>query len=416
VRRIGSAQGARLAAERAPHYGSSVPIRTPLHPIARLPDEWGAAMAALGERAYAGKQVFEWIHRRGVVDAAAMTNLSARLRASLAESGLAPGVCVPERVHRSLDGTRKIAVRLHDGALVETVLLPSVSGAGSAAELDADAAAADDDEDAAEGPTDKSPAIRVTQCISTQVGCAMGCVFCASGAAGLARHLGPEEIVAQVLLGRSLLDDGEALRNVVYMGMGEPLHNYDATARSLRLLTHEGGIGLSSRRVTVSTSGLVPEIERLGRDFGGQVALAVSLHAADDATRSALMPINRRYPLAELMAALRAYPLPKRRRITIEYTLVSGKNDDIACAKKVCRLLRGVPVKINLIPMNPIEASPLGPPAGDRVGAFQRVLIDAGYSCFVRRRRGDDVSAACGQLVLIGARPKVKGFRARAEE
>jgi 23S rRNA (adenine2503-C2)-methyltransferase len=327
-------------------------------------------------------------------------------------------VCVPEQVHRSADGTRKVAVRLRDGALVETVLLPSVSGVGSAAELDADAGAADDEGDEGDEGRSAEPGaahVRVTQCISTQVGCAMGCVFCASGVAGLKRHLGPEEVVAQVLLGRSLLDEGEALRNVVYMGMGEPLHNYDATARSLRLLTHPEGIGLGRRRVTVSTSGLVPEIERLGRDFEGQVALAISLHAADDATRSALMPINRRYPLAELMAALRAYPLPKRRRITVEYVLVAGKNDDVPEARKLARLLRGVPVKINLIPMNPIEASSLGPPAGDRVGAFQKVLTDAGYSCFVRRRRGDDVAAACGQLVLLGAKPKVKGFRAPAE-
>jgi 23S rRNA (adenine2503-C2)-methyltransferase len=373
----------------------------------------------MGERAYSGKQVFEWIQRRGVVDASAMTNLSARLRAALTADGLAPGVCVPERVHRSTDGTRKVAVRLHDGALVETVLLPAVSGRGSPAELDADAAAADDEDDEdAGGPVEAAPTprTRVTQCISTQVGCAMGCVFCASGVAGLKRHLGPEEIVAQVLLGRSLLDEGEDLRNVVYMGMGEPLHNYEATARSLRLLLHPEGIGLSSRRVTVSTSGLVPEIGRLGRDFGGQVALAISLHAADDATRSALMPINRRYPLAELMAALRAYPLPKRRRITVEYTLVSGRNDEPAEAKKLARLLRGLPVKINLIPMNPIDASTLGPPDAARVAAFQGVLIEAGYSCFVRRRRGDDVSAACGQLVLIGAKPKVRGFRAPASD
>ena len=395
-----------------------MPTTAPPHPIARLPEEWGQALAAQGERAYAAKQVFEWIHRRGVVDAAAMTNLPARLRATLAEGGLTPGGCIPERIHRSADGTRKVAVRLRDGALIETVLLPSVSGPGSAAELDADAASADDEEpeeDARPGP-DPAPRTRVTQCISTQVGCAMGCVFCASGVAGLKRHLGADEIVSQVLLGRSLLDEGEALRNVVFMGMGEPLHNYDATARALRLLTHREGIALSTRRVTVSTSGLVPEIERLGRDFGGQVALAISLHAADDATRSALMPINRRYPLAELMAVLRAYPLPKRRRITIEYTLVAGKNDDPGEARKLSRLLRGVPVKINLIPMNPIEASTLGPPAGERVLAFQQVLTDAGYSCFVRRRRGDDVSAACGQLVLIGAKPKVKGFRSSSED
>jgi len=387
-----------------------MPEAKPLHPIARLPAEWGSVMAGLGERAYTAKQVFDWIHRRGVVDAAAMTNLPARLRAALAADGLAPGVCVPERVHRSADGTRKIAVRLRDGALVETVLLPAVSGPGSTVDLDADAAAADDEDDD-EGRAE-APRTRVTQCISTQVGCAMGCVFCASGVAGWKRHLGPEEIVGQVLLGRALLDEGEALRNVVYMGMGEPLHNYEATARSLRLLTCAEGIGLSTRRVTVSTSGLVPEIARLGADFGGAVSLAVSLHAADDETRSALMPVNRRYPLAELMRALRAYPLPKRRRITIEYTLVARRNDDPAEARRLAGLLRGVPVKINLIPMNPIEASTLGPPAADRVAAFQRVLTDAGYSCFVRRRRGDDVSAACGQLVLIGERPRVKGFRA----
>jgi 23S rRNA (adenine2503-C2)-methyltransferase len=382
------------------------------HPIARLPEEWSASIAALGERSYAAKQVFGWIHRRGVLDASAMTNLSAGLRASLVEAGLAPDVAVAERVHRSADGTRKIAVRLRDGALVETVLLPAVSGPGKADVLDADAAAADDEDDENAADEPKTAPTRVTQCISTQVGCAMGCVFCASGVAGLKRHLGPEEIVAQVLLGRSMLDEGEALRNVVYMGMGEPLHNYEAVARSLRLLTHPEGIDLSSRRVTVSTSGLVPEIGRLGADFGGQVALAISLHAADDATRSALMPVNRRYPLAELMAALRAYPLPKRRRITVEYTLVAGKNDDPSEAKKLAKLLRGVAVKINLIPMNPIEASTLGPPGGDRVAAFQEVLVAAGYSCFVRRRRGDDVAAACGQLVLAGARPKVRGFRA----
>jgi 23S rRNA (adenine2503-C2)-methyltransferase len=236
----------------------------------------------------------------------------------------------------------------------------------------------------------------------------MGCVFCASGVAGLKRHLGPEEIVAQVLLGRSLLEEGEQLRNVVLMGMGEPLHNYDATARALKLLILPDGINLSSRRVTVSTSGLVPEIDRLGRDFAGQVTLAISLHATTDAQRSALMPINKKHPLAELMAALRRYPLPKRRRITIEYTLVAGQNDAHEDAKRLVGLLRGIPVKVNLIPMNPIQTSTLEPPRGPRVLEFQRVLLDAGYSCFIRRRRGDDVDAACGQLALLGAKPRPK--------
>jgi 23S rRNA (adenine2503-C2)-methyltransferase len=236
----------------------------------------------------------------------------------------------------------------------------------------------------------------------------MGCVFCASGVAGLKRHMRADEIVAQVLAGRARLDEGERLRNVVFMGMGEPLHNYDATLRALRLLTHPEGIGLSTRKVTVSTSGLVPEIARLGADFGGQIGLAISLHAADDETRTRLMPINKKYPLAELMSALRAYPLPRRRRITIEYTLVAGKNDAPSEAKKLVKLLRGLPVKVNIIPMNPIEASTLGPPDMGSVLAFQKIVCDAGYSCFIRRRRGDDVSAACGQLALLGAKPKVR--------
>jgi 23S rRNA (adenine2503-C2)-methyltransferase len=236
----------------------------------------------------------------------------------------------------------------------------------------------------------------------------MGCVFCASGVAGLKRNLGPDEIIAQVLAARAQLDEGERLSNVVFMGMGEPLANYAATARALRLMTHPEGIALSARRITVSTSGLVPEIARLGEDFGGKIGLAISLHAADDETRSRLMPINKKYPLPVLMDALRAYPLPPRRRITIEYTLVAGKNDPPAEAKKLAKLLRGLPVKINLIPMNPISASPLGPPEMTGVLAFQRILCDAGYSCFIRRRRGDDVSAACGQLALLGAKPKVR--------
>jgi len=390
-----------------------------MHPIARTPDEWTQALAPRGERAFVAKQVFGWIQKKGVFEPAKMTNLSARVREGLVAEGLG-ALFTTEKVHRSADGTKKVVLRLLDGATIETVLLPAVSGRGSAASveaeanLDADAAAAEDED---EDELEEVPqgVIRVTQCISTQVGCAMGCVFCASGVAGLKRHLGAEEIVGQVLVAKALLEPGEQLRNVVYMGMGEPLHNYDATARSLRLLTHPEGIGLSTRRVTVSTSGLVPEIERLGKDFGGQIALAVSLHAADDETRSAMMPINRKYPLAALLRALRDYPLPKRRRITIEYTLVAGKNDSPEQATRLAGVLRGLRVKVNLIPMNPIEASTLGPSLDGRVFGFQRILTEAGYSCFVRRRRGDDVAAACGQLALLGAKPKVKGFR-KAEE
>jgi 23S rRNA (adenine2503-C2)-methyltransferase len=380
----------------------------PLHPLARTPEEWGEALSSRGERAFRAKQVFKWVHARGVLDPEKMSDLPATLRDALKAEGLGPTAATAE-LRRSLDGTRKLLVKMGDGAAVESVLIPGVSGPGAVTDVeDADAAAADDDGD--EEP-ERTPARRVTQCISTQVGCAMGCVFCASGVAGLKRHLGPEEIVGQVLLGRSLLDEGEQLRNVVLMGMGEPLHNYEATKRALKLLTHRDGIALSSRRVTVSTSGLVPEIAKLGEDFAGQIGLAISLHAVEDDTRSRLMPINKKYPLATLMAALHAYPLPKRRRITIEYTLVAGKNDTVDEARKLARLLRDLRVKVNLIPMNPIDASTLGPPDMGRVMDFQRVLIDAGYSCFVRKRRGDDVAAACGQLALRGEKAKVRVAR-----
>jgi 23S rRNA (adenine2503-C2)-methyltransferase len=393
----------------APRKSTTVP------PLARFPEEWEEAVVRLGGRRFHGKSVFKWIQARGVTDAEAMTDLPAALRTRLREEEGLGGVLDIVREQRATDDTRKLLVSLKDGANVETVLIPRVAGGTrgdlpsplSGGEEDADAAAAvEDEEDAA--AEEREPWVPVTQCISTQVGCAMGCVFCASGVAGLKRHMRPDEIVAQVIVGRGRLDEGERLRNVVLMGMGEPLHNYESTVRALRLITHREGIALSSRKVTVSTSGLVPEIARLGEDFGGQIGLAISLHAADDETRSRLMPINKKYPLAELMKALRAYPLPRRRRITIEYTLVAGKNDDVAEAQKLVKLLRGLPVKVNLIPMNPIEASTLGPPDLTGVLAFQRVMCNAGYSCFIRRRRGDDVSAACGQLALLGAKPKVR--------
>jgi 23S rRNA (adenine2503-C2)-methyltransferase len=410
-------------------------------PLARFPEEWAAEAARLGGRTFHGKSVFKWIHQRGITDASLMTDLPVSLRQRLTAEGLT-GVLSIVTERRAADDTRKLLVGMHDGSNVETVLIPRVTagrsdlpspltngatddgGAGTMQFEDADAAAAVDDEDeddddaggigspdallAGRHGAGKGPFVPVTQCISTQVGCAMGCVFCASGVAGLKRHMRPDEIVAQVLIGRSRLDANERIRNVVLMGMGEPLHNYESTVRALKLLTHTDGIALSSRKVTVSTSGLVPEIKRLGEDFGGQVGLAISLHAADDETRSRLMPINKKYPLPVLMQALREYPLPRRRRITIEYTLVAGKNDTAEEAKKLTRLLRGLSVKVNLIPMNPIEASALGPPNLEGVLAFQRILCDAGYSCFIRRRRGDDVSAACGQLALLGAKPKVR--------
>ena len=315
-------------------------------PVGSYLEEWEALLASWGERPFRAKQVFRWIHTRSVADPAGMTDIAKTLREKMAALSMHMPAVI-ERAHRAADDTRKVLVGFPDSAAsgtVETVLIPPMPDDDADDELDDEPSPA----------TPRVAARRVTQCISTQVGCAMGCVFCASGVAGLKRHLTAGEIVAQVLLGRTLLDDGEAIRNVVLMGMGEPLHNYDAVARALRLLTHRDGLDLSTRRVTVSTSGLVPEIERLGQDFRGEVALAISLHAPTDEIRSQLMPINRRYPLAELMPALRRYPLARRRRITVEYTLIRGVNDQTSHARALSKLLRGLAVKVNLIPLNPV--------------------------------------------------------------
>lgn len=365
---------------------------TEIAPVARLPQEWLEEMSELGQPRYRAEQVFRWIHQRGELDPNRMTDLPAELRRLLSERGLRPEAEIL-RVERADDGTRKLLVGFPDGGRVECVLIPMTR----LAEVDADASAGDDDE--SETESEPGP-VRVTLCISTQVGCAMGCVFCASGRAGLQRGLRADEIVSQVLLARRELGAGEDIKNLVFMGMGEPLHHYDETARALRLLTHPSGGGMSPRRITVSTVGLVPALERLGRDFGGKVGLAVSLHAPDDATRETIIPMNRRYPVAKLIQALRDYPLPRRRRITIEYTLIDGVNDSDAHADGLATVLRGIPVKVNLIPMNPVEGSPLRASPPERVEQFQSRLARAGYSCFVRTRRGSGVNAACGQLAL----------------
>lgn len=356
---------------------SSKTLSPPSHPLARLPEEWTTCVQAWGEPAYRGGQIFDWIHRKGVLDPAGMSNLPKALRAKLEEEGLGWPLRVVS-AHEATDRTRKLLVELCDGERVETVLIPQL----------------DDDR-------------VVTQCISSQVGCAMGCVFCASGVAGLKRQMTDAEIVAQVLLGRAELDADCRIRNVVFMGMGEPLHNYEAVARALVLLTHPDGLDLSKRRVTVSTSGLTKQIDRLGEDFEGQVQLAISLHAVRDEARSAIMPVNRKHGLRELTDALRRYPLSKRQRITIEYTLIEGVNDSVRDAADMVELLRGIPVKVNLIPMNPISASSLRAPNADHVARFQAELSRRGLSVFVRKTRGDDVAAACGQLAFHGESRRV---------
>lgn len=356
-----------------------------LHPVARLPEEWRPYLTERGEPAFRADQVFRWIHAQGVFEPEQMSNLSRNLRAQLAESGLAcPLTEVSAR--RSSDGTRKLLLRLHDGLAIECVLIPQ-------GPLDEEE---EDDDESGEFVTHKA----LTLCVSTQVGCAMGCVFCASGQAGLKRGLGAHEIISQVIAARRHLDPGERIRNLVFMGMGEPLHHYAETARTIHLLTHPLGHAMSPRRITVSSVGLISGIKRLGEDFGGKVGLAISLHAPDTDTRSEIIPMNRHQPLAALMEALRSYPLPKRRRITIEYTLIDGINDRVEHARRLAETLRGLPSKVNLIPMNPIAASDLHAPKPEAVEAFRRELGRLRVSCSVRQTRGDDVDAACGQLAL----------------
>jgi 23S rRNA (adenine2503-C2)-methyltransferase len=346
-----------------------------------LPDELERWMASNGQPRYRANQVLGWVHRRGVLDPSLMSNVPAALRELLARDFLpvAPGAAGPgaklAAVARSADGTRKLAVAFADGAAVETVLIPDEDGG------------------------------KVTQCVSTQVGCAYSCRFCLSGAGGLRRNLTADEIVVQVHLARTELAETERLANVVLMGSGEPLANYPETTRAIRLLTSPRAVALSTRRVTLSTIGIPRGIRRLGEDFGGTVALAVSLHGPDDATRAALLPRVADVPIDDVLAALRAYPLPPRRRITVEYVLVAGVNASEAQAAALARRLEGLRVKVNLIPFNQHQACDLTPPAADAVERFQRVLLDRGVTAIVRKERGADIGAACGQLVARGPSP-----------
>jgi len=368
-------------------------LAPPQTAIERLPEEWETVLQAWGEPKYRALQVFRWIHQRGVTDVEQMTDLSKALRAKLLADGLTPLLKTSE-LHESVDGTRKLLVEMNDGRRVETVLIPR------AASLQSDTFEMDDDETAR--------ATDVTQCVSSQVGCAMGCGFCASGIAGLKRQMTAGEIVSQVLLANRELAGAVRIAGIVYMGMGEPLHNYAAVARSIALLTHPEGMGLSTRRITVSTSGLVKEIERLGKDFGGRVRLAVSLHASNDEARSRIMPVNRKHNIDELMTAVRAYPLPPFTRITIEYTLIEGVNASPVDARKLVELLEGLRAKVNLIPMNPVPDAQLHAPTDATIDVFQSTLRNAGVDVFVRKRKGDDIAAACGQLALHGEKRKIR--------
>jgi 23S rRNA (adenine2503-C2)-methyltransferase len=375
--------------------------------------ELAGLMASLGEKPFRAKQLWQWIYGRGVTDFHAMTDIAKPLREKLAASYTLARP-VPSQDQQSTDGTRKWLLRFADGKEAETVFIP------------------EDD--------------RGALCVSSQVGCTLTCTFCYTGTMKLVRNLTAGEIVGQWLLAADSLSEWQRkenagsgnvdhvdddidvmelvehaatqplnhsitqppkgrLTNIVMMGMGEPLFNYDAVAKALLILMDPDGIALSKRRITLSTSGVVPKIEQCGRELG--VNLAISLHAVHDELRDVLVPLNKKYPLKELLQACKAYPAASNaRRITFEYVMLKGVNDSDAEARELLRLLKDIPAKVNLIPWNPWPGAPYETSSNNRIRAFAQIVNDAGYSSPVRTPRGRDILAACGQLKSASERMK----------
>ena len=332
--------------------------------------ELQAALAGIGAEPFRARQLWHWIYHRGVTEFDAMTSLAKDFRARLAER-FTVGRPQSSADTLSADGTRKWLLRFADDQEVETVHIP--------------------EED------------RGTLCVSSQVGCTLTCRFCHTGTQGLVRNLGAAEIVGQVMLARDALGewpspkDGRLLSNIVLMGMGEPLYNYDNVAKALKIVMDHEGISISKRKITLSTSGVVPMIRRAGAELG--VNLAVSLHAVTDELRDRLVPLNRKYPISELLAALRDYPgLSNARRITFEYVMLKGVNDSPAEARALVKLIAGIPAKINLIPFNPWPGAPFECSDWPTIERFGDIVNAAGYASPIRTPRGRDILAACGQL------------------
>jgi 23S rRNA (adenine2503-C2)-methyltransferase len=316
-------------------------------------------------------QIWRWMHQAGVTDFAAMTNVAGETRAKLAETFT---IARPEIVERqvSKDGTRKWLIRTAPGIEIETVYIPDVGRSGAL-------------------------------CVSSQVGCTLNCTFCHTGTQALVRNLTAAEIVAQVQVAKDDLEEWPSdkadrlLSNIVFMGMGEPLYNLDAVTDALDILSDNEGIGISRRRITVSTSGVVPQLQALGERT--QAMLAISLHATNDELRNELVPLNKKYPIAELMAGIRAYPgLSNARRVTFEYVMLKGVNDSPAEARALVALLKGIPAKVNLIPFNPWPGSPYECSGWGAIETFAAILNKAGFASPIRTPRGRDILAACGQL------------------
>ena len=328
------------------------------------------ALAAFHVERYRADQIYSWVYAKGARDFDAMTNLSKDLRARLPEAFRIerPGVSVDQK---SVDGTRKWLLDFEDKNAAETVYIPEPG--------------------------------RGTLCVSSQVGCTLTCSFCHTGTQRLVRNLEPGEIVGQIMLARDHLEEWPSskeenrITNIVMMGMGEPLYNYENVKKALQIAMDGDGVSISRRRITLSTSGVVPMIEQCGEELG--VMLAISLHAVTDDVRDKLVPINKKYPIEELLRACRAYPAAKNaRRITFEYVMLKGINDSEADARELCRLIEGIPAKVNMIPFNPWPGSTYECSSGNAIRRFARVIERAGYVATVRTPRGTDIMAACGQL------------------
>jgi 23S rRNA (adenine2503-C2)-methyltransferase len=328
------------------------------------PSELNEFLGSFGKEKYRSIQILRWIYQKGAQSFDEMTNLSKRFRQELSQVSLI-STLHPLRVEEARDGTKKFLFELEDGNRIESVLIP-----------------------------DK---MRLTLCLSTQVGCAFGCRFCLTGKIGWKRDLKSSEILNQILMVRKMLPPKTSITNIVLMGMGEPLANYTHSLKAIELMVHPDAFNFSSRRITLSTVGLLPELERLAEEKI-PFRLAISLNASDEETRSQLMPSNRRYPLKKILALCKRFPLRRRTRITFEYVMVEGMNDSLQDAKRLLRILRGIPSKVNLIPLNEAPGIPFRRPSDEKVKGFQEILMRGGLTAIVRTSKGREISAACGQL------------------
>ncbi len=367
--------GVEQASGQLPNQGeaqatASAPA-APANLMGMSPTQMRDWFASIDEKPFRATQLLKWIHQHGVDDFDQMTNLAKSLRSKLQDlAEIRPPVVVEEKL--SSDGTRKWLIRVTGGSCVETVFIP-------------------------EGE-------RGTLCVSSQVGCSLDCSFCSTGKQGFNRDLTSAEIIGQLWIAAKSFDSlgsgkRRAISNVVMMGMGEPLMNFDNVVAAMQLMMDDNCYGLSKRRVTLSTAGVVPQMDRLADHV--DVSLAISLHAANDELRNQLVPINRKYPIAELLRASRDYlaRMPdQRRKLTVEYTLIDQVNDSLEDAAQLARLMVDIPCKINLIPFNPFPLSDYRRPSNNRIRAFQHYLMDKGYTATVRTTRGEDIDAACGQL------------------